>query len=375
MSTRTTWAVQRVPEVSGGVRLLATALSAILALIVAGIVLRLCGLPPLALGARVLHASFGTRFGIEDLLLLASPLAACGLSVAVMLRVGLWNIGAEGQFFVGATGAAAVGLFLPVGGTGTTLALMALAAAAGGALWIALPAAARLVLGTSEIITTLLLNFVARLLVDFLATGSWRDARSSVTAQTPRIHAAFAKLPRDWHLGGLHWGIALVIALAAVVALLFRYTSWGFELRVCGANREAARYAGMPVGRRLAEAMLLGGALAGLGGMIELAGTVHRLQGGLSNSYGYVGIIVAVLAAAAPVGVLFSALLMAVVLNAGTVLQTQGLPASAAVALVGLILLFVAMGERLSHYRIAVIRPRATPAGTGSAAAASGAAE
>jgi general nucleoside transport system permease protein len=355
-------AVQRVPSVGGGVRLLATVLSAAAALVVAGIVLRLCGLPPLVLGAHVLHASFGSRFGLADLLLLASPLALCGLSVALMLRVGLWNIGADGQFFVGAACAAGVGLYGPAVGTMPTLGLMGVAAALGGALWIAVPAAARLLLGTSEIITTLLLNFVARLLVDFLATGPWRDQHSSVTAQTPRIHAAIARLPRAWHLGGLHWGIAVAVALAVLAALAFRYTRWGFELRLCGANRNAAAYAGMRVRRRLGEAMLLAGAVAGLGGMLELAGTVHRLQGGLSNNYGYVGIIVAVLAAASPLGVLLSALLMAVVLNAGTVLQTQGLPASAAVALVGLILLFVAVGERLAHYRLVPVRPTARPA-------------
>ena len=238
------------------------------------------------------------------------------------------------------------------------LLLMGLASLAGGAAWIAVPALARLTLGTSEIITTLLLNFVARLGVDFLATGPWRDRHSSVTAQSPRIPFAIPRLPRDWHLGAVHWGLAVVLALAAGAALAFRLTRWGYELRICGANRNAAVYAGMRVQRRLLEAMLIGGAVAGLGGMLELAGTVHRLQSGLSNSYGYIGIIVAVLAASSPLGAVVTGLLMALVLNAGTILQTQGIPSSASVALTGLILLFAAMGERLAHYRLVPLRPR-----------------
>ena len=327
-------------------------------MVIVGLIGGALGLQPLPLGAAVLR-SIGSRFGVEDLLLLAAPLVMTGLSVATMLRVGLWNIGADGQFFVGATCAAGVGLLWPDMALPLVLPLMALAAAAGGALWIAIPATARLLLGTSEIIATLLFNFIARLGVDYLTTGPWRDRHSSVTAQTRRLHAAIPHLPRAWHLGSVHWGVAAVLVIAVLVSLAFRFTRWGYELRVCGANREAAAYAGMNVRRRLLEAMLIGGALAGLGGMSELAGTVHRLEGGLSNGYGYVGIIVAVLAVGSPLGIVASGLLMAIVLDAGTILQTAGVPQSAALALTGLILLVAAMGERLAAYRLVRVRTRA----------------
>ena len=358
--------LQRIPSISPALRILAHLVSGLAALLVAGLLLRLLGLHPLALGWQVLRRSLGSRFGIEDVLLLALPLVMCGLSVAMLLRVGLWNIGADGQFFAGAVCAAGIGLYGPalLGRPlppAAMLPLMGLAAMLGGAAWIAVPALARLALGTSEIITTLLLNFVARLGVDYLATGPWRDRHSSVTAQSPRIAFAIPRLPRGWHLGAVHWGLAVALMLAAVLALAFRLTRWGYELRICGANRHAAAYVGMPVRRRLLEAMLLGGAVAGLGGMLELAGTVHRLESGLSDRYGYTGIIVAVLAGASPLGVVVAGLLMALVLNAGTILQTQGSPASASVALTGLILLFAAMGERLAHYRIVVLRPRPVP--------------
>ncbi len=352
------WTLRRVPAIPGPVRVAAFLVSGAAAVAVAGVLLRLCGLHPLRLGAAVLRDGLGSRFGLEDLMLLAAPLVGCGLSVAVMLRVGLWNVGADGQFFVGAACAAGVGLYDPHGPTAAVLPLMALAAVAGGMAWIAVPALLRLALGTSEIITTLLLNFVARLGVGGLVTGPWRDAGSSVAAQSPRVPAAIPRLPHDWHLGGVHWGVAAVPALALALAAAFRLTRWGYELRVCGANPEAAAYAGMRVRRRLGEAMLVGGGLAGLAGMAELAGTVHRLQSGLSNGYGYTGIIVAVLASASPIGCVATGLLMALVLEGGTVLQTQGVPSSAASALIGLILLFAAVGERLAHYRPAELRPR-----------------
>ncbi len=353
----TAFRLRRAPSVSARARTAATLVAALAAVLVAGLLLGLLGLAPVALGGAVLRQGLATRFGIEDLVVLAAPLVMCGLSVALTLRVGLWNIGADGQFFVGAACAAGIGLYGPDWPALAMLGLMAGAAMLGGAAWIALPALARLTLGTSEIISTLLLNFVARLGIDWLVTGPWRDRFSSVTAQSPRVPYPLPRLPHAWHLGAMHWGLAVVLALAALLSLVLSRTVWGYELRVCGANRDAAAYTGMAVRRRLGEAMLLGGAIAGLGGMLELAGTVHRLQAGLSNNYGYVGIIVAVLAAGSPLGTLLTGLLLALVLEAGSMLQTQGVPSSAAVALTGLMLLFVAVGEQLAHYRLVRTRP------------------
>jgi len=356
------WTVQRIPAITLGVRLAAYGLALLAAILLAGLLSVGVGLPPLRLGGTILYACFATRFGLQDLALLATPLILCGLSVLMLLRVGLWNIGADGQFYVGATCAAAVGLFVGAP-PWLGLPLAGLAGAAGGAAWIALPAFARLVLGVSEIITTLLLNFVARLLVDGLATGAWRDVHSSVTGQTQRIPIVLPRFPHDWHFGPVHAGVLAAPAIALLLSLAFRFTRWGYELRLCGANPQAAAYGGMPVRRRLLQAMLLGGAIAGLAGAIELTGTVHRLESGISNGYGYTGIIVAVLAAGAPLGAIVTGLLMAVVLNGGTVLQIHGLPAAAASCFIGVVLLVVALAERLAHYRLVRLRPAALAAG------------
>jgi simple sugar transport system permease protein len=153
-------------------------------------------------------------------------------------------------------------------------------------------------------------------------------------------------------LGIVHWGLPAAILASFILSLFVTYTHWGYEVRIAGANPEAARYAGMPVKAQLIGIMLLSGGLAGLGGMMEVAGTVGRLQGGISNNYGYIGIMVAVLARAAPIGVLITAFFMAVLLNGGIVLQSQGLTTHTVLALTGLILLYAAIGEEAAHYKI-----------------------
>lgn len=338
--------LQRLPSAPRGLAFAARVGSVALALIVAGAIVAMVGYHPLDLAAQVLDDTFGSRFGIEDLGLLLTPLIYTGLSVAVGLRIGAWNIGAEGQFNMGAFCAAGVALFVP-GPAGLLLPLMVLAGIAGGALWILVPTLARAWADVSELITTLLMNFVALLLVYYVATGPWLDPSGHALATTARLPVA---VPEFW--GIVHWGLPVAVLLAAALAGIFAYTRWGYEVRIAGSNPGAARYAGIAVNRHLVTVMLLSGALAGLGGMMEVAGTVGRLQGGISNNYGYLGIMVAVLARAAPLGVLASALLMAVILNGGIILQTQGLTTNTVLAVTGLILLFSAIGDELAHYRV-----------------------
>ena len=338
--------VQRVPSAQPAVALAARAGAIILALVVAGLVLAANGANPIRLATQVVSSTFGSSFGLEDVGLLVTPLILTGLSVAVALRIGAWNIGAEGQFYAGAFAATGVALFIP-GPTIVILPLMFIAGAVGGLIWILVPTLARAYADVSELITTLLLNFVATLLVYWVATGPWLDPSGHALATTARLPH---DVPEFW--GIVHWGFPAAILLTVVVAAVLNYTRWGYEVRIAGSNPSAAKYAGMPFRRHLILVMLLSGAIAGVAGMLEAAGTVHRLQGGISNNFGYLGIMVAVLARGSALGVLAGAVLMAIILNSGIILQTQGVNVSTVLAITGLILFFTAIGDEFAHYRI-----------------------
>ncbi|MDB5405166.1 MAG: transporter permease [Rhodospirillales bacterium] len=338
--------LQRLPSVRPEIAVAAHAVAIGLAFVVGGIAVTISGHNAFTLAAKVLTASFGSEFGLEDFGLLFGPLMLTGLAAAVTLRIGLWNIGAEGQFYIGAVFATGVGLFFS-GPPWLMLTAMFLAGGIGGALWILVPTLARAYANVNEIITTLLLNFVAVLVVNYLSTGLWRDRKQSVLGATARIPYEVPNLS-----GSLHAGILVAVAAVVLMALLIRYTRWGYEVRISGANIFAAHYAGIPVRSRLISVMLISGAIAGIAGMLEVAGTVHRLQGGISNNFGYLGIIVAVLAGGSPIGVVFSGFVMAVILNAGIILQAQGILLNDVLAMTGLILFFTAIGEQVAHYRI-----------------------
>ena len=337
--------LQRVAAIGPWTVVATRVLSVVAALLVGGSVFAFAGYDVPTLAASVVQSSLGNLFGLEDLGLLFSPLILTGLAAAVALRIGLWNIGGEGQFYAGAIAATLAGLNMH-GPASLMLPLLALAGFAGGAAWVLVPALARAFLLIDEIITTLLLNFVAVLLVNYLCTGPLRDPAQAVTSASARIPYEIPPLLDD-----LHWGLGVSAALVALMAGLSAFTRWGFEIRLAGANRHAAHYAGIPVRRRLMQVLLLSGGLAGVAGMLEVVGTVHRLQGGISNNYGYLGVMVAVLAGGVPWAVLPAALLMAVILNAGTVLQAYGVSNYEVLALTGLVLLFTAVGERLAYYR------------------------
>ncbi|MGY3621111.1 ABC transporter permease [Bradyrhizobium sp. USDA 10063] len=343
--------LQRLPSASPAIALAARAIAILLALVTAGLLLAASGAQPLKLALQVLKSTFGSGFGLEDVGLLVTPLILTGLSVAVALRIGAWNIGAEGQFYAGAFAATGAALFIP-GPTIVMLPLMFVAGALGGLIWILIPTLARAYADVSELITTLLLNFVATLMVYYVATGPWLDPGGHALGTTARL-----KHDMPEFIGMVHWGFPIAILLAAITAAAFSFTRWGYEVRIAGSNPQAAKYAGMPFRRHLIVVMLLSGAIAGIAGMLEVAGTVHRLQGGISNNFGYLGIMVAVLARGSCIGVIAGAALMAVILNSGIILQTQGVNTSTVLAITGLILFFTAVGDELAHFRIVSSKP------------------
>jgi simple sugar transport system permease protein len=351
------WRLQRRAGVSIWAGIASRLLAVVLALLLSGIIIELSGLSALALAKRALESTLGTAYGLEQAAVLGTSLILTGLSAAVGMRMRIWNIGAEGQLFIGAWAATAIGIHITEGPPLLMFILMFVAAALAGALWALFPALVRAYWEVNEIITTLLLNFVAVLFVSYFAITAWRDRTAGVLSATYRIPYELPKL-----VGTMHIGILIAIAIAIALAVTMRNTRWGYEVATIGGNRRAAEFTGIPVKRHILTVMLLSGAIAGVAGMVLVTGTAHRLSGFISNEYGYLGIIVAALASGSPLATIVVGFLLAVLLNAGIVLQTQGLSVNTVIAINGLILLFAAVGEVVAQYRL--IRPVTEEGGT-----------
>lgn len=292
------------------------ALGASLAAAAAGMAVLLCvtwyfGYPPVAVMRAFVQSVAGGTDRLSATLLVACPLLLTGLGVCVAFRCGVWNIGAEGQYLVGALAACAVGIHLGAWPAWVAAPLTLLAGVAAGAIWAGLAAWLKLIRRVQEVLSTILLNFVAIQLVAIMVHGPLADPLSAQRDTTSSIVAA-ARLPLLSSRHGLHAGVVIAL-LAAIGAWFFlRHTVPGLRLRIVGANPIAARLARLPVTRYAATAFLLSGALAGLAGAIELAGNSYYLTARYGAGYGYTAIAVAMLARLSPAAVVPAALFFAI---------------------------------------------------------------
>jgi len=310
--------------------------SVALALGMVALGLLLLGYAPLpALGALAAGA-FGSSAAWTATVLKASPLLFTGLAVALSFRCGVWNIGAEGQLYAGALAATAVATRLLPGAPAPLLApLMSLAGAAGGALLAAIAGALRATRGVSEVISTILLNFVAVQAVALAVHGPLQEAARAYP-QSDALPAA-ALFPA---LGRLHLGVALALALSVAVQLLIFRTALGFRMRAVGLSPIAARFAGISPERYAVVALAIAGALAGLAGTCEVAGVTGRLYEGISPGYGYTAIAVALLARLNPLATVPAALFFgALEAGAGAMQRTAGVPLVVTQIVQGLVIL------------------------------------
>jgi ABC-type uncharacterized transport system permease subunit len=293
--------------------------------------LALCSTLILLAGANVFEAyralfagALGSRFNLTETVVKAAPLVLTGLAVAVAFRARFWNIGGEGQLLAGAMAAAFVGARegLPAW---SLIPAMILAGALAGAATAALPAALRVRLKVDEVVVTLMLNFVIFYAMTALLDGPWKDPLSGYP-DSPDIRPE-AEFPVLMRATRLHLGV-LVAALAPVaVWFLIARTTLGFEIRAVGANSRAAAHAGIPVGRTMLLAAAISGGLAGLAGAGEVGGLHYQVMASLSPGYGYTGIVVAMLAALNPLGVVPSALFFAAIATGAESMSRQtGVP-------------------------------------------------
>lgn len=283
---------------------------------------------------RVLaDGAFGSPLALRGSILKTVPLLLTGLCVAIAFRAGVWNIGAEGQFI---TGAIAAWLASPYG----VVASLA-AAAVAGAAWASIATAMRLWRNAPEVLTTILLNFIAIHLLGWTVNGPLRER----IGHYPQTDPASSRLPE---LAGVHGGVAIAIAIAVACWWLLYRTTEGLRLRASGFNPSAARYAGINVPAQIARAMAISGAIAGVAGGVELLGVTHRLFERFAAGYGYSGIAVALLAALHPIGAVVSAFFFgALATGAGALQRSAGISATIATAGQAVVMLAViAVGYR-----------------------------
>lgn len=327
--------------------------SVLLALLVGATIMLADGINPLVAYASLLKGAFGGRYEVAETLAKASPLLLTGLATVIAFRSGFWNIGAEGQLHVGAVAATWVGLTfsLPTPAHITLAILMGFLA---GAAYAALPGALKARLGVNEILVTLMMNYIAAYFVSYLLENPWRDP-SGITYSPPLPDSArFPSLIRGTRL---HVGILLSVLMAFLVHFLIKGTVLGYEIRAVGKGREAARCSGIRVGKVLLLSSALSGGLAGLAGVGEICGIQHRLLGGFSPYYGFLGIIVALLARLEPLGTIGSSLFLgALFVGADAMQRGAGVPVTIIYILQGLTLMFLLISENFSALREVIKR-------------------
>jgi simple sugar transport system permease protein len=291
----------------------------------AGIV-RLAGASPIAVAQALWFGAFGSSYNVADTLIQTVPLLLTGLSVALAFRCQLFNIGAEGQLLVGAMAATWIGTMRPP--APVHLPLVLIAGAVAGGLWAGIAAVLKIYRGVQEVLSTLLLNFVALQMLAWMVRGPLQEAAGRFP-QSDEI-AIPARLVLLLPPTRLHAGVLLALFLAGVVWFYLRWTAGGFALRAVGAGAEAAEAAGIPLARTTATTFVLSGALSGLAGAIQISGVLYRLSEGFSPGYGYTAIAVALLANLSPLGVIPSALFFGALTAGGAAVQ-QRIPGVSAV--------------------------------------------
>ncbi len=339
---------------------LTPALAVVCTLAAAAVLFALLGKPPLVTLQTMFVAPLLSEQGLAELALKASPLVLIAVGLAAGFRAGVWNIGAEGQFTMGAIAGGGVALAAYGQEGAWILPAMAVAGVLGGMAWAAIPALLRTRFGVNEILVSLMLTYVAGLFLSWLVLGPWRDPEGLNFPQS-RMFSDAALLPTLLAGTRLNAGFPVALLVAGAASFVMSRTMIGFQVRTVGAAPAAARYAGFSERRVVWATLLASGGLAGLAGVFEAAGPIGQLIPKLTPGYGFTAIIVAFLGRLRPLGIVPAAMVVALSYIGGDNAQVElGLP-NAAVGLVqALLLFFLLASDFLLHYRVR--RVRAVPA-------------
>jgi general nucleoside transport system permease protein len=351
----------RLDEPSGWFSVGLSLAAILIALIIGGIVIRVAGGDPIRSYIHIARASFGSLGVLSDTIVKATPILFAGLACSVAFRMRLWNIGVEGQFIMGAFGASAI-ILTPVLPAETSrwifIPVMILAGMAAGAAWGFIPGYLKAAFNVNEIISTLMLNYIAVAWVNFWIFAVWTEGGFQMsptfpkTAWMPRLSEYAKSVPT---FSGLttHLGFLLALIVAIVLWIVIYRSRWGYEIRLIGDNPRAARYAGINIMRNTVLVMMVSGAVAGLGGMTEVTGVVHRLQTSpIAAGYGFTGIIVAWLGKLNPLVIVLVSILFGALILAGREIQPSGVPKM----IQGIILVCLIASDFFLRYRVRITR-------------------
>jgi len=309
------------------------------------------GVNPIKAYSIVGEEIFFTSYGWQDLLVKITPLLLTGSAVALAAQMKLWNIGAEGQFHMGTFAVTWGALNFGYLDALTLIPFLLVLSILGGGLWGCIPGLLKSRFGVNEIITSLLLNYVAAAWIDYHLFGEWRDPANNNFPITPGFSNS-ARLPTFFD-SDVHAGLFLALFVILLLTFILKKTLIGIKIQLAGDNLEAARYSGISIGLITIIVFASSGAIAGIAGFGEVTGVHYRLQQNISLGYGYTGIIVAWLARNHPLGILLSGFLMAVIFVSAEILQIEyGLPISVVFLYQGIILFTVLGTEIFIEYRL-----------------------
>jgi simple sugar transport system permease protein len=344
--------LERRPGVSKLFSILSPFIALGLTLVFGGIMFMMLGKDPLLALYSFFIEPLTEVWSLHELAIKAAPLILIAVGLSVCYRSNNWNIGAEGQFIMGAIAGSILPVMFYEWQSPLVLPLMMLLGMLGGALFAGIPAFLKAHLNTNEILTSLMLVYVAQLFLDWLVRGVWRNPGGMNFPETRTFDAA-AILPEMIASGRAHWGFGFAILAAILVWFMMRYTLKGFEITVLGQSERAGRFAGFSSRKMIWFSMLLSGALAGLAGIAEVSGAIQQLRPVISPGYGFTAIIVAFLGRLNPLGIVVSGLVLALTYLGGEAVQVSLQISDKPIRVFqGLLLFFVLSCDTLIHYKI-----------------------
>ena len=340
-----------VPGAVGGTAMqrvrgiLVTLIAIVAGLVVGGVALAAAGAPPLAAYGELVRGAFGSSFGVYQSLEQAVPLAIIGVGLCVPFRAGIWNIGAEGQFYVGALCGGLVGIYLPIDQPVILIPLTFVAAMAGGGAWAYAAGWLRAHRGVNEIVSTLMMNYIALFVLLYLVRIPFRDPDNLIIQS--RVVPPAARL-NDIPGTFVHGGILVAAVLMILVAWLLSRTPFGFHVGVMGSNPDAAEAAGIDTKRMIKRVMAISGSLAGLAGIVQVEAVQLVVNGAISRQFGFTAIVVALLGRRSPVGAFLAACFLGAIAVGGvSVQQVYQIPTAILLTIQALFVFMLLAAERL----------------------------